>query len=388
MHASPYKPPQARIPHFTRVDLGERLVILIPPSTVPDIVQITDVKPVASYSCVPSKYPKLVIPGSPNIWTDNIPKRVKKDRETRMQERKEACFSSPVPLFIAVDTLHDGKFKYDTLDVITDRNSLRKLLRWVTGSNSNPFRIDVQRSGKTCIFTKVKTADHSAQTTGYGLGFEAAATRPGPGCEGTYGHYRIITYDFGGLQVLIRFEVDACLSADTNDNVSDELASALSELTVDTSTSTRQANVDVRYSDFGLSVELQSSRELVPQSSLIDLVTRTMKGDVRWQEVFPQMYLSQTEYLYIARHERGMFGNVEKVRLNGAMSDEIARRRRRVETVEMPKLKAALDAILSVVRKVDDGVQLSLVRERGELALYKLRQGKGPGESGSRGQGS
>lgn len=46
-----------------------------------------------------------------------------------------------IPIFAAIDSLHID-FKYRDLDLITDRNSLRKFLRCIDRQHDGTFRID------------------------------------------------------------------------------------------------------------------------------------------------------------------------------------------------------------------------------------------------------
>jgi hypothetical protein len=81
------------------------------------------------------------------------------------------------------------------VDFVSDRNVLRKLLRWVRGTGRD-FRIDTELVGKKTIFLnrwEQKSVDYLSGNT-YGFNFEKAVTRPVAGCEGTSKHARIISY--------------------------------------------------------------------------------------------------------------------------------------------------------------------------------------------------
>jgi len=53
---------------------------------------------------------------------------------------------------VAIDDLHKNKYKFEELDIVSDRNNLRKLFRWATGAtDEKSFRIDVERAGQTCL---------------------------------------------------------------------------------------------------------------------------------------------------------------------------------------------------------------------------------------------
>ena len=103
--------------------------------------------------------------------------------------------SPMLPLFAAIDAMHDD-FAYKELDLITNRNGLRKLLRYIDSAEAEDnFRIDVDLAGKTCLFTRrEENTALVGQNTGYGGEYLKAATRVPSGCEKMLDHNRIITY--------------------------------------------------------------------------------------------------------------------------------------------------------------------------------------------------
>jgi hypothetical protein len=105
-----------------------------------------------------------------------------------------------LPLFTAADAIHGKNAPVDwpNVDVITDRNGLRKLLRWLSpspGREVRDFRIDVNLVGtKTILMTRWEGRTREPPTgRSFGFGFEAAVTRAAPGCT-ISGHHRAITY--------------------------------------------------------------------------------------------------------------------------------------------------------------------------------------------------
>lgn len=108
-----------------------------------------------------------------------------------------------VPLIQAVETISADRgkrgFDWPSVDFVTDRNGLRKLLRWITGvDGSRDFRIDTQLAGdKTVLLSRWEQLNkEQGERIGisYGFNFETAATVPAPGCGASTGHHRIITY--------------------------------------------------------------------------------------------------------------------------------------------------------------------------------------------------
>jgi hypothetical protein len=105
-----------------------------------------------------------------------------------------------LPLIVAVNQKQKDEgispFPWGSIDFVTDRNGLRKLLRWIIGGEVKEFRIDAQLAGKKTILLNRWERRTREQFTGrtYGFKFEKASTNPAVGCEEGSGHHRIISY--------------------------------------------------------------------------------------------------------------------------------------------------------------------------------------------------
>jgi hypothetical protein len=212
-------------------------------------------------------------------------------------------------------------------DLVTDRNNLRKLLRWAVydiptvGMDKQNFRIDVELCGSTCVFSRceAKTTAYRNGSEGFGKNYEEAATTR-VGKVPTSGHHRCTSMVstlllgvnkrrphfqmFGSIRILLRFEVDGCTSS-SNENSSDDIDGPTSSL----SSSKRQH--DSFKTVYGLNVMKTPDVHLVPQSSILEIKTRAQDKRIRWGEVLPQLMISQTPFLYLAKHLQGRFGEVQ-----------------------------------------------------------------------------
>ncbi len=86
---------------------------------------------------------------------------------------------------------------WKTVDFLTDRNGLRKLLRWVNAASGRDFRIDTQLVGeKTVVLNRWEpTTTDYLKGNSYGFNFEKAVTSPmPPAAQKSEGHHRIVTY--------------------------------------------------------------------------------------------------------------------------------------------------------------------------------------------------
>ncbi|ETW82298.1 hypothetical protein HETIRDRAFT_168757 [Heterobasidion irregulare TC 32-1] len=216
----------------------------------------------------------------------------------------------------------------------------------------------------------------------YGLHFEEAMTSVVPGCERSTSHHRIVKYDFFGLKLVVRCEVDACLlsvtpnrgtSPVTQSSDPDDLTEALAGLNITTNPPATPAGVlsspSMAFLEGSLPLRIIRAGAAQLQESIIELTTRSedYTQNLDWAEVFPQLYLSQTPHLYVGVHSVGRFFDVRKQSLD---SLEMISQREKAET-SLRKLGNALRMIQKIVVKHGRAGRLSLVCEKGTLRAYE-----------------
>jgi len=182
----------------------------------PNVV-ISHTKYLGSYEWTARSIPTIIIPGTvpqpflkysmswlpkgvPNRWCDKTPFQV--DRDTGIcivdQNTHRMAEAPLLPLMVAVDANEDADmFKWSAVDYVTDRNAIRKILRWVGGDDVRDFRIDLQRAGRKtvmmCRWDNKTTEPFVGFTYGFNY-FNKSTQKAHP--EGT-GHHRIINYVCG-----------------------------------------------------------------------------------------------------------------------------------------------------------------------------------------------
>ncbi|KAI0265703.1 hypothetical protein BC834DRAFT_175025 [Gloeopeniophorella convolvens] len=380
------------------LDMAKKFEVVPLPETptgtkVPKEIPIKDVKYVASYNWVDAKDPTIAVPGSPALWTErSVPFTLRPDDGSNFVDQNAARLSTypMLPLFAAADTIH-GKnppVEWPELDIVTDRNAMRKLLRWLsppdpkTGRELRDFRIDVQLVGeKTIVLSRWEGRMHDPPTgRSYGFAFEAAVTRPAPGCPGT-GHYRAIAYDLLDLKLVVRFEVDACL--DPKDRATSTTESQASEAAspddlVDTlaSLSLAFSPAEAKKNAPNAPVAIMRGGTRVPQDALLEVASRSVYfvHTLDWSELYPQLVLSQTPMLRLGVHERGTFTHVQEWRLG---TSELAEQRA-VTTAQLVRLARVLEDVqaLAIARGPGSVGKISLLCEGGELRMYVRTDGK------------
>lgn len=302
-----------------------------------------------------------------------------------------------LPLIAAVnrkaDDDHKSPFEWSSMDFITDRNGLRKLLRWITAGATTvikDFRIDTQLAGTgTVLFNRwEKRTQEEASGYTYGFNYEKASTKPAEGCSGSTGYHRIVQYvkvqsylsrtradstnwkqDLNGLKMVVRFEVDACIPTSSarskSLSVDDSLADAIAGLKLSTTSSADATKSSSKTPALAI---LKGGSD-VPQASLVELTTRSeaRQADYDWVDSYPQLFLSQTSHHFLAVHQRGRFSSVQKRTLN---STELRAIERNIQPA-LRKLRRLLDVIKALVIKHGERGRLSLVCTAGELKVYE-----------------
>ncbi|KAH8993052.1 hypothetical protein EDB86DRAFT_1403817 [Lactarius hatsudake] len=378
-------------------------------ASLPEDLPIENVKYVASYNWVDTDKPTIVVPGSPAIWTGHaVPFTLQPDDGSVFVDQNSARLSEypMLPLFAAADAIHGPKttaspVDWPTVDVITDRNGLRKLLRWLNpspGREVRDFRIDIQLVGtKTLVLGRWEGRSReppSGRT--YGFGFEEATSRAAPGCPPS-GHHRAITYDMLGVKMVVRFEVDACLPTATSSVPKttpasvDDLADALGGMNIKHRT---PATTKTTTSSSSPVIDIVRAGTQVPQEALVEVTSRSVYflDQLDWNELYPQLALSQTPALHIGVHERGVFSQLHEWQLDGrppragtkvtsdaaAKAPDISAQRRKTgaQIVRLARLLEVVQEI-AIARGAGPAGSFSLVCEGGELRVYARKRDAG-----------
>ncbi|KAE8406753.1 hypothetical protein BDV37DRAFT_269785 [Aspergillus pseudonomiae] len=178
---------------------------------------ITDVEYLFSYNWIESSTPTIAVPGCPSLWSPRkTSKKVAKDSGLIYIAQNAVRYSeSPFePLFRSL-YIENPLYNIRLVDLITDRNNIHKLLSFINLNLSKnglePFTIDVEVTNNTAIFCRMEAETYMFigpyEFRGYGHEFKKAFTTTQ--VSASTGHYRIISYNFGDLKFIVRYETDA-----------------------------------------------------------------------------------------------------------------------------------------------------------------------------------
>lgn len=283
----------------------------------PAVASINEAKHLSSYNWIEARSttPTIAVPGSPALWSaPGSSRRLKKDSGLIYIAQNAARHpESPLePLFRALYTTNPS-FDIRSTDVVTDRNNIRKLLSFIDPSSARngleAFTMSIEVTKNTAIFCRdeAKTLEYIGPNEFRGFGHEFEKEYTINQVSGSTGHHRIISYQFGGLNFIVRHETDGYVddtrmsAFKTQNHTEDHLSSKLGALSLS------PASYPHSPAPPGSKLIVKEEGQLVPLESTLEIKTRVSHKLLGIQEVASQLWISQTPKLVRAYHKNGTF---------------------------------------------------------------------------------
>ena len=267
-------------------------------------------------------------------------------------------------MFAALDAMQPD-YDFTAVDLVTNRNSLRKLLNFASGRAPDSFRIDVCMVHDTLFLTRrertTKDMIRGPHNSGFGHNFEKAFTKAEKGLEESSGHHRVVRYRMGDLDCVVRFEVDTwCDDKDEKVELSDgpkgtnedigigaknqDVLVELTNLSLNEDPIPKESAQRYHKGSNRIDAALRMTKEpmddskdrkksaqykpthvisrgrLVPCSTLAEM--KTKKKRCRLAEALPQLWFGRTPLLLHATHDEGRFTEaVERINAGDKFED-------------------------------------------------------------------
>ncbi|KAI1145920.1 hypothetical protein F4825DRAFT_473350 [Nemania diffusa] len=307
--------------------------------------RITNCTYAASYSLNDEKPLKVIVPGRPASWKPpKLPCQLPSDHGDYLRDQNGARFPDhPIqPAVQALFALNDT-FDPSSIDIMGCASTLGDILRFVRSIEST-FRFDVEVVGNTLFLIRNSKNDVIPDVRGYGHSFLAAFTSSDPDDGDIKSHQRVVSYNFGGLKCLVRFECDAyLLKCDDHDTLVTEPNLSLLSPPLD-------------------SIRLQKAGTIVPQDSIAEIKTKSrFVGVIQKSDHLPRLWVRQIPHFITGYHDRGTFQDVE---VNDVRQDLLT-----WEIQHQDELKK----FASILRQL-----LTEVKRSSHLKLEIYRAGTGP----------
>lgn len=211
------------------------------------------------------------------------------------------------------------EFNTADIDVVGCGSTIGNVLRFAN-STDRSFRLYAEMVGNTVFLvrTEISPTEVIEDVRGYGHSFPEAYTTWEPAVKGSATHQRLITYDFGGLKILLRYEGDGYL----RDKVGDD-SSPAQTAGFPTDNDHNLEEDDIIFQGLGrlktsgnfpsnagnLSVKLAGCE--VPQKAMFDLKTRSSRREFDMEEIYPRLWLNRTPNFILAYHQFGNFHDIQ-----------------------------------------------------------------------------
>ncbi|KAI0888620.1 uncharacterized protein GGS22DRAFT_151983 [Annulohypoxylon maeteangense] len=307
--------------------------------------KITDCKYVASYSLVDSSSPRIILPGQPAFWEPpSLPSQLPRDSDKYFRDQNGARFPEyPMqPSVQSIFALNEG-FDSENVDIMCCASSLGNILRFIRSVDAT-FRFDVEMIGNTLFLISNSRDQVIPGVHGHGMTFLENFTTYPADLKESKSHQRIISYSFGGLKFLVRFECDGHLG-DSKD------------------TSTATDGLNVSQTPVPDSIAVEAAGVAVPQNSIIEIKTRSQRQgqEIEMNEHYPRLWLRQIPNFIVAYHIKGSFEDVQ----NKNVQQDLYEWESAHET-ELRKFASILQQLIVAVKRA------------GNLKLEICRTGLGP----------
>lgn len=266
-------------------------------------------------------------------------------------------------------------------DVVACGSTINNLLRFVRGADK-PFRMLVELVGGTLFLVRRENSPRELipNVMGYGHTFPEAYTTWEAVVRGSTSHQRVLSYRFGGLGFLVRFECDGYMAGEEEDDGDNQeppkparldegetvgdLAAALGGSRV-TAAAPGNGNKDVNVVQGG---------SLVPQESIFELKTRSIKKKVAdtfedtFGEQLPRLWVAQIPKFILAYHNHGAFEDINVMDARSDINDW-----ERDHVADLSRLATVIHRIIGLATTMPDQKlelrhnQTGILEVRGQL---------------------
>jgi hypothetical protein len=307
-----------------------------------------------SYNWTPLSFPTIYVPGKikmnspptflcflivlltgvpPKLKSLDLPVTMMKDAGFQFVDQN--AFRVPEspfePIFRALSSMNPS-VEFSTVDVVTNRNSLRNLLCFSQGRAESSFRIDLNTVHETLFLTRHEKNSRlkigGAMHQGFGHNFEQACTEP-PYLN-SCGHHRVIRYSLGHLNCVIRFEVDAFYTKDEIEEDDDDEGGV--PLTIESypryGEQTDDSNIIPYFQGLSISTPTKENNETTVISGGCHLSSSTMaeiktksKTAPHISKFLPQLWFGRIPHLFLGIHEHGTFNKIEQTNAEEHFAD-------------------------------------------------------------------
>lgn len=278
----------------------------------------------------------------------------------------------PFEVVFQAAELMNPTVRFDEIDVLTDRPSLRNFFTFCEGGAQGTFRVNLHLVNDTLIIERcVKSTSlflNGLASAGFRHNFETAMTRWPGGLENSSGHYSVLRYDFGGLKCAVRCEVNA--SYDVADTLGESGSGSTGGPADKTGSGSTGGSADTICR--GVGTEQSRIAELKGQRG------HQQNANPNW---LPQLWFGRMQYLIVGYHEKGTFDGVRVYRVHDLRKRMNAWEKSDANQKALQKVAMLLSRLRDIVRATQ-AKSCVLISEEADkppvLRVHESTSGKGP----------
>ncbi|KAM5385431.1 hypothetical protein ACJZ2D_001072 [Fusarium nematophilum] len=302
-----------------------------------------------SYSWTSKEHPTAYVPGEPPRFVARpVPISVPQDSGPNFIDQNIFRLpDQPFEVVFQAMQVMNRTFKFDGVDVLISRNSLRHLFNFCLGRAGKSFRIALFLVNNTLV---VERSEESAKEmmiqgaglSGYGHSFEKAVTVPPEGMEDSAGHHRVLKYNIGGLNCAVRLEVDARLAGPG------EKSNTRAEGGKPTDLSSA-ADGEPQATDQGAAttnVEVITRGVPMPKCKAAEIKSTRLRG-TGLSRLLPQLWFGRTAHLIRGHHSKG---NFEEIKVDNVYHKLVAWEKRENNQLGLRKMASLLGKLRDILK--------------------------------------
>ena len=153
----------------------------------------------------------IYVPGTPPLFSPPaLPKQLKEDKGCYWVDQHGARVAKfqYEPMFQSL-AMMNPTVRFNDIDIVINRNTLQKLYKFSENKRCyKQYYIDLDMVGPTMFISRRERHAKTRVFSGYGRSFEQTFTAEDPILLHVEGHYRVVRYALGGLNIAVRMEVD------------------------------------------------------------------------------------------------------------------------------------------------------------------------------------
>jgi hypothetical protein len=259
------------------------------------------------------------------------------------------------PIFQSLSVLSPA-IRFDDIDIVVNRSSLQMLLKYLNAKSSQPLLLDLDIVSNTLFLgRRVRHAKVASMPGSYGRSFEEYFTAEDPRLEGADGHHRVLRYEFGGLDMVVRIEADAYMPGTEYDVCEPIMPHPFFDSELSSSAE-------------GIAHSLKT--EVIPKGTLAPhFLTIELKSNEKVKPL-EQMWLGRTPNAFLGRCKAGVLKQATVEKASAADFEEWEKKNQ----ASLRKLAWLLRELRGVVKKMREGSAVLVAMGKGQpMEVYEVK---------------